>query len=374
MSDFSSVGLYFAELIATWIGGISVLVAGAGLAGLTAARELRTKGARVAIVDVRDRVGGRVLTGTRSLPPRRAAEVGADLIDESQTEICKLIAAVGLRTANILPGGFTSVCQVRGRRRIVAESRGGTWRNAPQPEVLGVPPQRAAMGWRKRGSLARESVAHWLDCIRAPQGLRGIAVGLRGFFLPDPDKLSLLALTDQFADEGAPGGEQMFRIIGGNDRLPAILAKALGSRLQLRTILRRVTQTRNGVTAALESNGRVNEARFDYLVCGAADDDVARYPVRSESSRDSAAGSDSSQVWSRDENRSAIRSRFMAQAGHAPRIRDPVFHRRGLGRQRGAARIHLDADRRRRRKRRHARDASTPKAPRAWRASCPGST
>jgi monoamine oxidase len=59
----------------------------------------------------------------------------------------------------------------------------------------------------------------------------------------------------------------MFRIIGGNDRLPALLAKALGSRLQLRTVLRRVTQTRNGVTAALESNGRVAEARFDYLVC-----------------------------------------------------------------------------------------------------------
>ena len=42
--------------------GTSVLVAGAGLAGLTAARALVTKGAAVTVVDARDRVGGRVFT------------------------------------------------------------------------------------------------------------------------------------------------------------------------------------------------------------------------------------------------------------------------------------------------------------------------
>src|SRR5262245_35307649 len=42
--------------------GTSVLVAGAGLAGLAAARDLIALGARVIIVDARSRVGGRVLT------------------------------------------------------------------------------------------------------------------------------------------------------------------------------------------------------------------------------------------------------------------------------------------------------------------------
>ena len=40
--------------------GVSVLVAGAGLAGLAAARDLAALGANVTIVDARDRVGGRV--------------------------------------------------------------------------------------------------------------------------------------------------------------------------------------------------------------------------------------------------------------------------------------------------------------------------
>jgi monoamine oxidase len=116
-------------------------------------------------------------------------------------------------------------------------------------------------------ALARESVAEWLDRIRAPKELRDIAIGLRGFFLADPRELSLLVLADQFADGGSPGSEKMFRIVGGNDRLPAVLARALGTNLRLETILRRVTQSRNGVVAALESKGRTEEARFDFLVC-----------------------------------------------------------------------------------------------------------
>ena len=247
--------------------GVSVLVAGAGLAGLTAARELRRKGAAVTVVDARDRIGGRVFTAREPFVRGEHAEAGADLIDESQTEICRLIAGVGLRTAKILPGGFTSVRQVGRLRR-----RGGkqAWddlgrRLQPEVRALSVSEQRWDGGVAE--SLVHESVAQWLDRIRAPRALRDVAIGLRGFFLADPSELSLLALADQFADEGAPGREKMFRIVGGNDRLPAQLVKGLGSNLRLQTILRRVSHTRNGITAALESKERVAEARFDYLVC-----------------------------------------------------------------------------------------------------------
>jgi monoamine oxidase len=248
--------------------GTSVLIAGAGLAGLTAARELTKKGASVTVIDARDRVGGRVLTVREPFLHSEHAEAGADLIDESQTEIFTLIANVGLRTANILPGGFTSVRQDgRGRRRIAGRRGWQDLARRLQPEVRAFCVSEQRWDGGVADSLAPESVAQWLDRIRAPDALRDIAVGMRGFFLADPDELSLLALTDQFAEDGTPGSEKMFRIIGGNDRLPAALAKALGSSIRLRTILRRVAQTRYGVTAALESNGRVSEARFDYLVC-----------------------------------------------------------------------------------------------------------
>ncbi len=57
----------------TLLRGTSVIVAGAGLAGLTAAFELQRRGARVTVVEARDRVGGRVWTmrgggGTDNMP------------------------------------------------------------------------------------------------------------------------------------------------------------------------------------------------------------------------------------------------------------------------------------------------------------------
>jgi len=39
----------------------------------------------------------------------------------------------------------------------------------------------------------------WLDEVGADNELRATATGLRGFFLADPDELSLIALVDQFA-------------------------------------------------------------------------------------------------------------------------------------------------------------------------------
>src|SRR5215207_8119896 len=190
--------------------GTSVLVAGAGLAGLTAARALVTKGAAVTVVDARDRVGGRVFTFRDPFLHSERAEAGADLIDESQTEICKLIAAVGLRTAKILPGGFTSITETGGRRRIGGKHGWDDLAKRLQSEVRAfcVSEQRWDGGVAE--SLARESVAQWLDRIRAPKAIRDVAIGLRGFFLADVEELSLLALTDQFAEEGPPGSEKMF--------------------------------------------------------------------------------------------------------------------------------------------------------------------
>jgi hypothetical protein len=58
---------------------------------------------------------------------------------------------------------------------------------------------------------------------------RTTATGLRGFFLADPDELSLIALVDQFAtDTDGPGA--MYRIEGGNQRLatPSPRRSAIG--------------------------------------------------------------------------------------------------------------------------------------------------
>jgi monoamine oxidase len=247
--------------------GTSVLVAGAGLAGLTAARELAKRGAAVTVFEARDRVGGRVLTARAPFRFRQHAEAGADLIDESQTEICKLIHEVGLRLAEILRGGFSPIRQDRSKLRIGSKRGWFDLQKRLQPEIRAFCVSEQRWDGGVADVLARQSVAQWLDRTRAPKPLRDVALGLRGFFLADPDQLTLLSVVDQFAEDGVPGGEAMFRIAGGNDRLAGKLATSLGRSLELNTVLRRVRQSSDGVTASVEARGRRREAHADYLVC-----------------------------------------------------------------------------------------------------------
>ena len=87
------------------------------------------------------------------------------------------------------------------------------------------------MGLADRGGIARRSVASWLDERHADAELRATAVGLRGFFLADPEELSLIALVDQFSSAGEGMPEAWYRIEGGNDRLATAIAARLGDRL-----------------------------------------------------------------------------------------------------------------------------------------------
>ena len=55
-----------------------VVIIGAGLAGLTAARYLERSGAEVTMLEARSRVGGRVLTMREGFDDGQHAELGAD--------------------------------------------------------------------------------------------------------------------------------------------------------------------------------------------------------------------------------------------------------------------------------------------------------
>ena len=99
--------------------GVSVIVAGAGLAGLSAARELEARGAAVTVVEARGRVGGRVWTLRDQFANRQHAEGGADLIEQEQEHVHALAKALGLETVRILGNGFGFYGpDARGRRRI----------------------------------------------------------------------------------------------------------------------------------------------------------------------------------------------------------------------------------------------------------------
>ncbi|WP_433364141.1 flavin monoamine oxidase family protein [Actinoplanes sp. CA-142083] len=71
-----------------------VIVLGAGLAGLSCARDLMLAGADVLVLEARDRVGGRVEQAT--LPDGRLIQLGGEVVGHAHTAYVGLVAELGL--------------------------------------------------------------------------------------------------------------------------------------------------------------------------------------------------------------------------------------------------------------------------------------
>jgi monoamine oxidase len=158
--------------------GKSVVVVGAGLAGLTAAVELQRQGATVTVLEGQDRVGGRVLTIRDGFVERQHAEAGAEFIDEGQTAICQLVRSLNLMLVPVLRAGFSFALSSKGQVRHPI-SGDGIW----------------------------QRLMHHLALL-----------------------IQAYRLSEQVAS-GSPEKRSMYRIAGGNDRLPAVLASILRDRL-----------------------------------------------------------------------------------------------------------------------------------------------
>ena len=139
------------------LSGASVLVAGAGLAGLTAAYDLAAMGAKVTVIEARDRLGGRVWTIRDGFADRQHAEAGGDMIDESQHEIRQLADALGLKLAQNSARRF----RIRAPRNAIVYRRG-------EPAATGQARRRARLG--SAGEAARRA-RRALSAGRAAVGL-----------------------------------------------------------------------------------------------------------------------------------------------------------------------------------------------------------
>jgi len=254
---------------------IHVLIAGAGLAGLAAARELEDRGIRATVIEARDRVGGRVVTIRDGFAGRQHAEGGADLIESDQESACALARRLRLTLVPILKRGFGYYGPDRaGRVRRQSAFEGF----APINEALATLVRDYKLAEQRWDGpiahhLSARSVADWVRSISKHRSRTEVAQlmarfrGFRGLFLADPEQLSLLALVDFFAGDPFGGDSEMQRIVGGNDQLATKLAESLTGAVHLRTVLRRVRAGRTGVTATIDGPTGRAEVRADILIC-----------------------------------------------------------------------------------------------------------
>jgi len=238
---------------------MSVVVVGAGLAGLTAAIRLVGYGLETTVLEARDRVGGRT-HGIR-VAPGTWADAGAAYFEGRHTALTALLDDAGLHAVPAAPAGD-------GRFALDAtgETRGGPF-----------PPLRAtALGtmfdllddlgrrvradapWCGAGAAAldRVTASRWADeHLRHPDARLFFPLLVGQLTGAHPADVSALHLGFALRSGGGPlylggleGGARGSHVAGGAHRLCERLAASLGDRVRLRAPVRALHQDRNGVT------------------------------------------------------------------------------------------------------------------------------
>jgi monoamine oxidase len=252
--------------------GKRVIVIGAGLAGLVAARDLARLGATVTLVEARDRIGGRVQTLRDDAFTPYAVEAGGELIDGDHKAVRALAREYGLRLVRILKEGFGLALTIEGRVRVRPNQK-SEWAGfkralAPYADAF----ENASCDWGSSiaGMAAGGSLDDLLHRRRAPAAVRAMAEALRGFFLADSNLLSGLVGVELSTEDTDPGHVPLFRIKGGNDQLVFALARERGVDLLIRHVVRAVYQDTRGVRVTVDNAAGLRELLHGEFVVATA--------------------------------------------------------------------------------------------------------
>jgi len=244
-----------------------VIVVGAGLAGLAAARELQRAGRSVMVIEARDRVGGRVLN--HNLADGLVVDVGGQFVGPAQRHISGLAAEVGVATVPIFTGGL-AVLELGGKRydyrhipRMSPVQLAGAGRAIFILDRMArrVPAQAP---WQAAGAMGADSrtLAEWA---RRHAGTRlarfAIEAFSQGVLACEPSEVSLLHVLFYLRSAGGfrqltetSGAAQQDRFAGGSQLIAIRMAEQLGpDSVRLGAPVTRIEQGPSQVTVHADS-------------------------------------------------------------------------------------------------------------------------
>jgi monoamine oxidase len=224
-----------------------VLVVGAGLAGLVAARDVAAAGRSVLVLEARDRVGGRIVN--EDIGAGKVVEMGGQWAGPTQDRLLELAASLGVATFPTYNTG-KNVLHFNGKRG----TYGGT---IPRISPLVLADIRRAQArlealakkvpidapWTAAGAeqLDGQTFETWARRNTASKSARMLlTLAAEAVFAAEPGDLSLLHVLFYSHSGGSfqrlidtAGGAQQDRFVGGSAVIAERLAAGLGSLVRL---------------------------------------------------------------------------------------------------------------------------------------------
>jgi len=249
-----------------------VVVVGAGLAGLTAARELSRGGFDVVVLEGRDRVGGRTNSAMLAGIP---VDLGASFVGPTQDAVLKLAADLGCDTTPTFNEGANLI-----RWRGTVRRYHGTipklgliglidigriqWQFARIARTVSVAEPWSAPSAAKLDAI---SLGTWLHSVRATSGSHDLmAIMSRVTWGAEPDEVSMLHAVRYVNAAGGldrmldvVDGAQQDHFPGGSHQMATTMAAELGERVRLGAKVTRIEWSEEAV--AVMSSAGVVEAR-----------------------------------------------------------------------------------------------------------------
>lgn len=240
---------------------VDVVIVGAGFAGLCAAERLVSLGASVAVVEGRDRAGGRALSGEVA---GVTVDLGATWVARRHTAIRSLAEKVGCGTTPQFADG-SNVLWMNGRRRTYKTT-------IPKISVMGLIDMARFQSavtkliatidvdsaWSSPDANRLDSISfgEWLDQRHALSTTRALMTVLSKVqWGCTPGDVSMLHALRYIRAAGGidhmldvEGGQQQDRITESTQEIATRLADQLGDRVVLGAPVRRIAQDDTGVT------------------------------------------------------------------------------------------------------------------------------